>query len=1213
MNVLADLVAGDPNACTSYLKDRPEAGLATCTIICRAKTREENLDLPTLVNQEVQRVGSYDEEHIHSHVVTSVLYGAEVYCVFAQVFNEDENDNEARQEIVENLSKLAGKWRDALYEFQDLIEFTKSFDSHEKHSIARIKCRLYADLQTEPVLYCDFYDSYKHSLALMKKIFSIPEPAERSKTNQIAVQFCPLEVLFDPAGRVEKKVKYFDDRLLFVKPFSRIFAELSRAIARAEEMSKDNTKFAAVSDDLGKFTSLVIKYQQFLQTEFKGRIRHFHSVIRFIDELKHAAKTHPHFKSAQLEEWLDCKEAELDMIGSMTSKALGNGINFVSYNYELGDASPNPTDKISSLILFVPPMDSGTNPFLQSMETSIDKPESLFNNNQWEVVDATKPWHFFLKKRKIVLNKIQEMARFAEKNKGILHQVRFTVSHHSRNSNIMKCRYTVYDCVTRLSYNVHRLPDPPTGLRIRLPAATRGAKRAKMLMTSIRVEWNYEDLGFPCTFLVEYRRKGSSGLWIQRRTTMPDEMQLTVSFKTGLMLEFRVAAETCIGRGEPSQVVDMESAAEDEDEEDQQFQTIQKKGEEIALLPPIGLRVKSTTRYSVELEWSSPSTICNDFFFRVDYWQEGEDYINRKWETFQCGEPSYLLGGLQAEKTYLCTISTTTEDGSTWSAPSDAVVFVTTAVRYRFAETLMKCSKKISNETGMNVYAVPLEEQKGRLLRNEHFVFGEADGDRDRHKHRTILFVGDSSSGKTALINALINYVLDVNLEDPFRFQLIDPSKDDNQSGVTVYDINFVKGMRIDYSLTIIDTPNYVEGQPVKNVEITKTIDKFFDVKNGIQQVNMVGFAVDSKSPNLMPIHFYIYCSLMTIFGNKIKENVYYLFNYDNHQKPLIRAITEAGLVHQHFNSSTSTPVLRPMKNFQKFFLSLAGTNNKVSSVSKQVLDEKKRLKATVGVMAERMETNMSEFRELRKTKKRLKYFWNYSNDFQVKKTLAQRRILPLGQYVANCPKCQITCDAFDCDVMERSVPGETRICHVCPGKCSWNEHEIESFKWFYFQEDQWMKSDDLKIKYETKLKKTLDRREVIQAMNVDIGASKKNLLELIHSILRCISRLNKIAGRLNGNSKMHCRKIRQRIAEVTGQLKMADIRDRWLDFAQRITALILLEEAVNNDEVESFGSEEFWSFQENSLQFFNVNADQEIETEQEDADLELNDESEDD
>jgi hypothetical protein len=142
----------------------------------------------------------------------------------------------------------------------------------------------------------------------------------------------------------------------------------------------------------------------------------------------------------------------------------------------------------------------------------------------------------------------------------------------------------------------------------------------------------------------------------------------------------------------------------------------------------------------------------------------------------------------------------------------------------------------------------------------------EADGERDRHKHRTVLFIGDSTSDMTALINTftLINNVLDVNLEDPFRFQLIDPPRGDNQSGVTVYDVRqlFLKGNA--HRLLLDDhryshSPSYVDGHhPEKHVEISQTIGRFFDVKNGIHQLNMIGFAVDSKFPNLMPTHFYL-------------------------------------------------------------------------------------------------------------------------------------------------------------------------------------------------------------------------------------------------------------------------------------------------------------------------------------------------------------------
>ena len=62
--------------------------------------------------------------------------------------------------------------------------------------------------------------------------------------------------------------------------------------------------------------------------------------------------------------------------------------------------------------------------------------------------------------------------------------------------------------------------------------------------------------------------------------------------------------------------------------------------------------------------------------------------------------------------------------------------------------------------------------------------------------HRTILFVGDSSSGKTSLINSMANYVFDVKSNDPFRFQLID--QQESQKKVNVYDIYRADGFLVD-------------------------------------------------------------------------------------------------------------------------------------------------------------------------------------------------------------------------------------------------------------------------------------------------------------------------------------------------------------------------------------------------------------------------------
>lgn len=454
------------------------------------------------------------------------------------------------------------------------------------------------------------------------------------------------------------------------------------------------------------------------------------------------------------------------------------------------------------------------------------------------------------------------------------------------------------------------------------------------------------------------------------------------------------------------------------------------------------------------------------------------------------------------------------------------------------------------------------------------------------------------------ILDSMMNYIFNVHSEDPFRFQLTDPSGGDNQNGVIVYVINSAIGMRIDYSLTIIDTPCYADGDPVRNQEITETIRTFFDITGGIQQVDMVGFVLDSSSPSLMPVQPYIYCSLMTIFGNKIQENVHFLLNYAERLEPsLLTAITDSGLVtrqaqHHKLNSSA----VFCTENFQKLFSSLSVISTEATSVSKQALDEKRRLKATLGVLKERMETDVYAFQELRKTKRNLKYYWGYCNEFQVKETVAQKRILPLGQYVTNCLQCQITCRK----VLDPSLPEEVRNCLACPGKCSWNDHEVISFKWDYVQEEKTTNFVAIRMKFDAISNRRCTKQEVVQMMNNDIGARKKSLLELLHTALRCLNRLTEIDNKLNGNSRLHCQKFCHKIVTVLHYLRSVERRDSWTDSAVRIQALKSLQRAVYARNDVSHNNEEFWSFQVEALPFFDVNSsDQgdEEDTEQDDSD----------
>jgi septin family protein len=79
---------------------------------------------------------------------------------------------------------------------------------------------------------------------------------------------------------------------------------------------------------------------------------------------------------------------------------------------------------------------------------------------------------------------------------------------------------------------------------------------------------------------------------------------------------------------------------------------------------------------------------------------------------------------------------------------------------------------------------------------------------------KTILVVGATGSGKTTWINAIVNYVLGVEWDDPFRFVLVDEvvrgGALSQTLGVTAaYDLHYREGFRIPFSLTVIDTPGF--------------------------------------------------------------------------------------------------------------------------------------------------------------------------------------------------------------------------------------------------------------------------------------------------------------------------------------------------------------------------------------------------------------------
>ncbi len=159
----------------------------------------------------------------------------------------------------------------------------------------------------------------------------------------------------------------------------------------------------------------------------------------------------------------------------------------------------------------------------------------------------------------------------------------------------------------------------------------------------------------------------------------------------------------------------------------------------------------------------------------------------------------------------------------------------------RLAISIMKflCKETKNIVDGMTVYTLPLETTiLNASFKFRRFSFGRISTDHEIKK-KTILLVGATGSGKTTWINAMINYVLGVEWDDPFRFLLVDekvrrPSQAHSQTQSVTYDIHYREGFLIPFSLTIVDTPGYI-GEMERDNEITSAIQEFVNHPNDIQ------------------------------------------------------------------------------------------------------------------------------------------------------------------------------------------------------------------------------------------------------------------------------------------------------------------------------------------------------------------------------------------
>lgn len=150
------------------------------------------------------------------------------------------------------------------------------------------------------------------------------------------------------------------------------------------------------------------------------------------------------------------------------------------------------------------------------------------------------------------------------------------------------------------------------------------------------------------------------------------------------------------------------------------------------------------------------------------------------------------------------------------------------------------------------------------------------------------MVLGATGTGKTTLIDGMVNYILGVQWKDDFRYKL---SVEDQHAfkchsptkGITAYTIYPTEDSAVPYTFTIIDTPGFDDSEGLKkDGTIIDQIKEFLSMSppEGIDHLDGIGFVTQASTVRLTLKQEYVLDSILSIFGRDITKNIFIMLTF---------------------------------------------------------------------------------------------------------------------------------------------------------------------------------------------------------------------------------------------------------------------------------------------------------------------------------------------
>nr|XP_046264508.1 uncharacterized protein LOC124069392 [Scatophagus argus] len=845
---------------------------ARVTLKYKATTKVQELSMDHLGRGNVKHPYVFDKG-LATHVVTAILYGAQAFFVF----DREVSDKEDHQDIEGSLKVMIKKIPCLAIEGKGSLKM----EDKDKAHVDKFSCSFFGDfsLQKTPTSFEDAIQVYQ----------SLPKLLGANGENAVPVKvwLLPLTSLDSSAAKLVRQIS-----IRLVQESQSVLEDFSELEMRCNDTLKTTTaqQFPQVGKKIKTFKEMCsefkLEFQRVLATKLPA-IRGGGEEESVLAEILKKRLSSP-FNSKNLNEWMDCKEREIYTLMSFT-KMLKNTKILPSQNHLFKDVF-----NAEHALCFVFTSLGNAEPYLSALSNYLKETPKPGDPQYSHTQDIEKDqWYLSKEVADAMRNKAKLFSDFAEanmENKNIKFLTAGLTNETQKGSSI----YLYKD-----GFSVSENFEPPS--------KPETVTASDITHNSVTLKISPPTFGAEniTSYSVEYRVSGEDG-WHQKTESKAKEITVSdLSPNTQYM--FRCRAVTSVGVGPANEVTGS-----------------------VKTLPcsPPGKPQAESNSSEISVSWEKPAEVGQDVqilsyiveYAKTDNKRREEDL---QWNQMMSIAEKTIISGLQSETDYIVRVRC--DCGGAGRSKESISVYVCTTKFKCLAEFLKSTSERINSESP-SVYNLQLTEEDMDIDGCRRYNFGKE----STRGNRTIMLFGETGCGKSTLINGVINYIAGVEWKDNFRFKLAESQT----SEVTVYKINHQEGFKIDYSLTIVDTPGFGDTRGIKrDDEITEQLRRLFSAKLGVSDIDAVCFVAQASLARLTPTQKYVFDSVLSIFGKDVAENIRILVTFaDGQRPPVLEAI-----------NASDGPYLKPndsLPNHFKFNNSALYAHNKSSAADSMSEDD---------------------------------------------------------------------------------------------------------------------------------------------------------------------------------------------------------------------------------------------------------------------------------